>query len=105
MKKLLFTGFLTNPKNNKSANWLIIKKDEEGNIVKMFYMGQDGQYHRSVDDVQVEYKFAKTWEHTTESELPENILLYAENCLKVLSDDSTPAISQSLFAKLQGLVK
>ena len=73
-----FTGFITNPKSEKSKpNWLVIVWDGEDKILA-FYMNLAGGLFRSVKNIESEYKFAQSWTHCNEANLTGEILEYAK---------------------------
>lgn len=94
------TGFKTSPKNGE-ANWLIVVKNND-QIEKMFYMGQDGQFHRSIDIINLkkEYEFAGKWKHTEEKELDSELLVLAKKCLTTLESLKPTTVTYNPFAGL-----
>lgn len=99
------TGFLTKPKTG-NPNWLVVVKKND-QIENMFYMGQDGQFLRSIDAINFkkEYEFAKNWKHTIEMELVSGLLDSVRNCLNKLQELKPTPTVYSPFAGLAEKIK
>jgi hypothetical protein len=99
------SGFKTSPKNGQ-ANWLVVVKNND-QIEKMFYMAQDGQFHRSIDTINFkkEYEFAKNWKHTVEKELDFESLSFAKKCLTALENLKPGTVTYNPFAGLAEKIK